>query len=769
METQIVTLVSPGQLDSLALRSAPRRPPRPDEVEIEVEAVGLNFKDVLLALGVLPTAEDGASGLGFECVGRISRVGAQVSSLSVGDEVLAMGRGCLATAVCTAAETVHRRPKELAPLDAVTLPVAFVTATYALEEVARLRGGERVLIHTATGGVGLAAIQIAQRVGAEIFATAGSEAKREYLRGLGVAHVMDSRTAAFAEEILAKTQGAGVDVVLNSLSGELLERSLAVLAPHGRFIELGARDALEGRALALSLFARGASFCALGYSGALPRLGSRLADVVARAESGEFKPLPRRSFAVSEVGEAFSHLARARHIGKVVVALRGEVAVEISGERDDPTRDYLLPAEGVEIFELCLAAGRPRVIVSKLPLEPRLAKPPLLPPAPAAPLAMASAANGQLSRAAHRRFHPRPALDVAFLAPRNADETKLAEVWARCLGLESVGVNDDFFALGGDSLFAVQLAHQLRTALRIELPAHLVLENPTIAALSSRLGQPPAAQDNASLHLVRLSSEPTSARPLFLVHPVGGHVYFYLPLAHGLVGAAPVYGLQARGVDGEAPPLSTVEEMAASYLAALRSVQWRGPYRLGGASFGGVVAFEMAQQLARAGEAVELLALIDSPGPGALPAGFREDAEILAYLLARGSAEDRHLRALSALSAQSEDQMLRYFLQHGGGKERLSPDATVESVRHFLRLFRANFDALLRYEPRPYPGSGLFFCADEPDGFNPPGLSRAWAPFFRSLELVQVPGNHTTMNQPPNVGVIAQRLRTALGQQGARS
>lgn len=766
MYSDIITVAEPGQLDRLTRQRIERPALKPDQVELEVDAVALNYQDILLAQGIIPTPDGGLPNLGFECCGRVLQVGAQVSGIAVGDDVIALGTGCLATSVCLPADLVRPKPRNIDKLDAVTIPISFVTATYALEELARLRQGDRVLIHTASGGVGLAALQIAQLTGAQIFATAGSEEKREYLRQRGIEHVMDSRTGNFADEILSKTNGEGVDVVLNSVSGALLERSLSVLAPHGRFVELGVRDALEGRAIALSLFSRGASFCAIGYMHALPRLGLRFADIIARAEIGEIRPLPKRLFSVDDLPDALSHLSRARHIGKVVVLLRGDIGIRATPEPDDPTKDYLLPAEGVEIFERSLAAGRSHVLVSKLPLESRMSK--RLPANAtqevdtATPLSRPTtrtvAAKPTVPQTPQRKRHPRPNLTVAYVSPRNDFESQIAEQWAYYLGIECVGVLDDFFALGGDSLLAVQLSQALRSRLKVSLPAHVLLENPTVAGLAASLGQAPKTED-AAKRLVRLASGPRDSRPLFLIHPVGGHVYFYQALAHGLAEVAPVYGITAQGVDGEADPLSTIEEMAQSYLGAIRSVQPKGPYRLGGSSFGGVVAFEMTQHLLAQGEQVDLLALIDSPGPGAMPAGFRGDAEILAYLLSRGENEDLHLQKLSRMN---DDEMLRYFLQQSEAKERLPPAANIESIRHFLHLFRANFDALLQYQPRPCPVDGILFQASEADGVNPLGVERVWQPFFRTLETLDTPGNHITMNLQPNVAVIIDRLRAAM-------
>ena len=208
-----------GVLDNLVCRPSSRRTPGPGEVEIRVECTGLNFRDVLNALGTLPglTAD-----LGSECAGTVAAVGTGVAGLAVGDQVLAITlAGAFRSYVTVPGALVVRRPEGLGPEDAATLPIAFLTAQYALVHLAGLRSGERVLIHAAAGGVGLAAVQIAQRAGAHVFATAGSPAEAQLLSDLGVSHIMDSRSLDFADEVLARTDGRGVDVVLNSLAGDV--------------------------------------------------------------------------------------------------------------------------------------------------------------------------------------------------------------------------------------------------------------------------------------------------------------------------------------------------------------------------------------------------------------------------------------------------------------------------------------------------------------------------------------------------------------------
>ena len=246
-------MTKPGILDEMTLRETDRREPGPGEVEIRVRAVGLNFRDVLIAMDLIPPLYQDSLDVGFECVGEIVAVGAGVEGLEVGDSVVAFAPGCLGSYITADASFVMPRPARLSFEEAATLPIAFFTAHYALNHLGRLAEGERVLIHAAAGGVGQAALRIARRAGAEIFATAGSPEKREFLRSLGVQHVMDSRSLDFADEVMELTDGEGVDVVLNSLAGEFIPKSLSTLRPGGRFLEIGKVDFLQHTRLDLWL------------------------------------------------------------------------------------------------------------------------------------------------------------------------------------------------------------------------------------------------------------------------------------------------------------------------------------------------------------------------------------------------------------------------------------------------------------------------------------------------------------------------------------
>ena len=230
---------TPGSLDGLRLEPCARRAPGPGEVEIAVEATGLNFKDVLNVLGMYP-GDPGP--LGGECAGAVIAVGAGVT------HVARRATRCSPWPAAASPRTSSRAPSwspgvppGVGAEEGAAFPIAYLTAEFCLGHLAGLRAGERVLIHAAAGGVGMAAVRLAQRAGAEVFATAGSPAKRALLRELGVAHVLDSRSTAFADEVLAATGGRGVDVVLNSLSGELIDASFRALARGGRFVEIGKR------------------------------------------------------------------------------------------------------------------------------------------------------------------------------------------------------------------------------------------------------------------------------------------------------------------------------------------------------------------------------------------------------------------------------------------------------------------------------------------------------------------------------------------------
>ncbi len=299
----------------------------PDDVEIQVSSTGLNFSDVLQALGLYPGLKDEIVPLGIECAGVVSRVGTNVQRFRIGQRVMGVAPYSFASHTTTAQYAIVATPDNLSDDEAATIPITFLTAHHALCSLARLGKHEKVLIHAGAGGVGLAAIQIAQSIGAEIFATAGSEEKREFLRSLGVQHVMDSRTLDFADEILDITKGQGVDVVLNSLPGEAITVSLSILAAYGRFLEIGKTDIYQNRRIGLLPFQDNLSYHAID----LDRMLRQRPDEIIRLydelmplfEKGVYQALPLKAFPAESIVGAFRYMSQRKNIGKVVVSLSG--------------------------------------------------------------------------------------------------------------------------------------------------------------------------------------------------------------------------------------------------------------------------------------------------------------------------------------------------------------------------------------------------------------------------------------------------------------
>lgn len=307
-----------GQLENLSLTTIARQAPAQDEVEIEVRASGLNFRDVLNALGAYP---GDAGALGNECSGVVTAVGANVTDLRIGDEVIALPQGAIATHVLAPARLTVRKPSALSFAQAATIPVTFLTAHFALLRLGRMEQGDRVLIHAGTGGVGMAAIQLARRAGATIIATAGSPSKRDHLMHLGASIVADSRSPDFDQQVREALGGDGVDIVLNSLAGDFIPNSLGLLRDGGRFIELGKTGVWDANSVAAAYPGVAYHVFFLGELALTqPELVREiLQEIVADFASGELTPLPMHVFPLSRAEDAFRFMAQAKHSGKIVI------------------------------------------------------------------------------------------------------------------------------------------------------------------------------------------------------------------------------------------------------------------------------------------------------------------------------------------------------------------------------------------------------------------------------------------------------------------
>jgi len=353
--------------------------------------------------------------------------------------------------------------------------------------------------------------------------------------------------------------------------------------------------------------------------------------------------------------------------------------------------------------------------------------------------------------------------ETAFVAPRDGIERHVADIWTHVLGVE-VGAHDHFAEVGGDSLAAVNLVARLNEAFGVEIPLREFLSAPTVAGLARFLASttrgrpagPPAASDDVPALPDVLVPIRSSGRqpPFFWVHRAGGTVLCYQELAR-LLADRPAYALQPLNANGKAAMPSSIEEIATGYVAALRTVQTRGPYILGGASMGGTVAFEMAQQLYAAGQTVALLALLDTPGPGQVPPTPDDD---LAALTCIAGGE------VSADPAPHPDREARILavLDRGGIGLGASRETRVGRALVFVRLFQAHVDAMRRYELRPYPGRITFFRA-ETRGAYPAHPEAPWGEVAGAgLDVHVVPGTHESMIAQPAVQTLADHLERCL-------
>lgn len=319
----------PGRLKNLCWKNREHTELKPHDVEVSVKAAGLNFRDIMMTMGLVPddVLEKGYSGpsLGLEFTGVVTGIGSDVRDYRTGDRVLGFGSACFSGRLVVPEYAIAAIPKNWSYYSAATVPIVFFTAWYAIHGLAHAEKGERILIHGAAGGVGIAAIQIASYLGLEVYATAGNSAKRDFLGMLGVRHIYNSRTLDFRDQILSDTEGDGVDICLNCLSGEAMRLSMSVLKPFGRFIELGKRDFVENTEIGLRVLKENITYFAVDADQLFKIYPERAKkvfhDVISSFADGKFSPLPFTVFKSVNVVDAFRLMQHGGHIGKIIIDL----------------------------------------------------------------------------------------------------------------------------------------------------------------------------------------------------------------------------------------------------------------------------------------------------------------------------------------------------------------------------------------------------------------------------------------------------------------
>jgi thioesterase domain-containing protein len=396
-------------------------------------------------------------------------------------------------------------------------------------------------------------------------------------------------------------------------------------------------------------------------------------------------------------------------------------------------------------------------------------------------------ANGKIDR---RRLatlsDARRRAEGRFVAPRDILEFQLVQIWERVLGIHPIGVTDNFFDLGGHSLLAAGLMARIRNTVGRNLPLTTLFQGGTVEHLASILRREASSISGASL--IELQSSGSNP-PLIFVHPTGGNVLCYLDLARCLGSDRPFYGLQTAGLYGERPLYTKIEHMAAHYIEELRNVQPDGPYFIGGWSLGGLIAYEMAQQLVAQGQKIGQLLLLDTGAWTSLSEQIEEAGQTEAddAELGQTEADDAELLMLllfdeppvsrEYLGQFEGDERINYILSRAKSVDLLPPDVDVAQARSFLRAHRTNVNAMRRYVPRVYAGSvTLFktakqFSTDTLDGSAQSSRvmkmiqdpTMGWGELAAGgVQIIDIPGEHETMVRKPHVETLALMIRTSL-------
>jgi thioesterase domain-containing protein len=469
--------------------------------------------------------------------------------------------------------------------------------------------------------------------------------------------------------------------------------------------------------------------------------------------TGELEFLGRRDFQIKlrghriELGEIESVLRSHAAVTEAVVVLK-----DAATEAEKRLVAYVVPKEKLSVKELRhhVRATLPDYMVPATFVE--LEKLPLTP-------------NGKLDRAAlPRPSELRSESTGVYVAPQSQVELQLVQIWEEVLSVHPIGIHDNFFELGGHSFLALRLLGQIQQRLGQQLLLVSLFEGATIHQLAQLLQKQTPQKPKSPLEPIQPAG---SKPPFFCVHEITGSVLGYVNLARRLGLEQPFYGLQTPDFGADRRPYETLQEMAADYIKELRKLQPEGPYHLGGWSSGGLVAFEMAQQLTRDAHEVALLALIDTAVPSQNGNEEYDDASLLV-----GLARIHNLSiSVEELRSVPADEQFRYAIE----KANLSADVQVEQLRRLLDAGRTNLRAGQHYRPEPYPNRITLFRSTEARSdeegedqfkiYDDPALG--WNEFSsQPIEIHQIPGSHFTLLMEPNVEVLAARLKSCLTSSG---
>ncbi|MGA9995999.1 MAG: thioesterase domain-containing protein, partial [Pyrinomonadaceae bacterium] len=365
---------------------------------------------------------------------------------------------------------------------------------------------------------------------------------------------------------------------------------------------------------------------------------------------------------------------------------------------------------------------------------------------------------------------------AGYVAPRTVVEEMLAGLWSQVLRVERVGVHENFFELGGHSLLATQLISRVRQSLEVELPLRELFEYPTVASLAERVEAGKSGEQqlpSKKSPLVRIQTA-GSKPPFFFVHPPGGSVLCYADLARNLGADRPFYGIQAQGLNGDKDAQTQVERMAARYIEAIRGVQPEGPYNLGGWSMGGVVAFEIAQQLRGQGSEVSLLALLDSWAPHNGNGEKNAQSQLASFASNLGLMPEHITMSLEELLGLEPEQQLACVMEMAKAASLVSPEMTLEDFRSLYENYKVNVKAVQEYSPQPYTGRVALFSASErrtkAAKKRAQDKTQGWGGLApEGLEIHPVSGHHFNILREPHVRDLARKMNDYVNEFEARN
>lgn len=340
---KMLKLMTPQSIDvdDLYFGSTERKEPEDNEIEILIENTSVNYKDYLkISSKISPEELEGTNGgntLGLDCTGIITKIGSKVSKFKVGDKVIAFAAGTFQSYTTTSQDLAVKCPENLVEAES-NIILSYLTAIYCLRDKGNLKNGEKILIHNATGGIGLAAINYAKMVGAEIYATANTEEQWDYLKSIGVEHIYSSKSLDFSKEILKKTKGKGVDVILSAIPKETFYQSLSILSPYGSYLEIGKRDIIDNASIPMRFFNKNISYISIDIDRMLKEkqdeISILLNDISSYIKSGQLKPLPVKVFTPNKISEAFKLLDSEKHIGKIIIDFKDQL-IDVEKDQDN--------------------------------------------------------------------------------------------------------------------------------------------------------------------------------------------------------------------------------------------------------------------------------------------------------------------------------------------------------------------------------------------------------------------------------------------------